>query len=171
MVFVTKEVAVVYWFATHLLQGLFGKLFIKFNIMWCRYRKFSSLGNYPILEVRVCVCRWVGVRVGWWVDGYVSGCGCCWCFRVYSDLQQCASKCMRCTHAYWLCCLDVNHNEFFLLCCWVNVTVDLSWSGLVTNTCIYHYFVMHFRYWWSHSSQPFWATPTHTPGRFCVLDA
>ncbi|XP_076446776.1 H(+)/Cl(-) exchange transporter 4-like isoform X1 [Babylonia areolata] len=35
------------------LGGLFGKLFIKFNIMWCRYRKFSSLGNYPILEVLV----------------------------------------------------------------------------------------------------------------------
>ncbi|KAK7464020.1 hypothetical protein BaRGS_00037984 [Batillaria attramentaria] len=33
--------------------GVFGKLFIKFNIMWCRYRKTSSLGNYPILEVLV----------------------------------------------------------------------------------------------------------------------
>ncbi|XP_076468373.1 H(+)/Cl(-) exchange transporter 4-like isoform X2 [Babylonia areolata] len=33
------------------LGGLFGKLFIKLNIMWCRYRKFSALGNYPILEV------------------------------------------------------------------------------------------------------------------------
>ena len=38
------------------LQGAFGKLFIKFNIMWCRYRKFSSLGNYPILEVSSSVC-------------------------------------------------------------------------------------------------------------------
>ena len=41
-----------------MLQGIVGKLFIKFNIMWCRYRKFSSLGNYPILEVSfpaVCV--------------------------------------------------------------------------------------------------------------------
>ncbi|XP_070197620.1 H(+)/Cl(-) exchange transporter 4-like isoform X2 [Littorina saxatilis] len=35
------------------LGGVFGKLFIKFNIMWCRYRKFSSLGNFPILEVLV----------------------------------------------------------------------------------------------------------------------
>ncbi|XP_005108895.2 H(+)/Cl(-) exchange transporter 3 [Aplysia californica] len=33
------------------LGGLFGKFFIKFNIMWCRYRKFSRLGNYPIFEV------------------------------------------------------------------------------------------------------------------------
>lgn len=33
--------------------GLFGRFFIKFNIMWCRYRKSSSLGNYPILEVLV----------------------------------------------------------------------------------------------------------------------
>ncbi|XP_025085374.1 H(+)/Cl(-) exchange transporter 3-like isoform X2 [Pomacea canaliculata] len=35
------------------LGGVFGKLFIKFNIMWCRYRKTSSLGSYPILEVLV----------------------------------------------------------------------------------------------------------------------
>ncbi|KAL8562214.1 H(+)/Cl(-) exchange transporter 3 [Nucella lapillus] len=35
------------------LGGLFGKLFIKFNIMWCRYRKFSILGNYPIFEVYI----------------------------------------------------------------------------------------------------------------------
>uniref|UniRef100_A0A2C9JMF3 Chloride channel protein n=1 Tax=Biomphalaria glabrata TaxID=6526 RepID=A0A2C9JMF3_BIOGL len=33
------------------LGGLFGKFFIKFNIMWCRYRKMSRLGNYPIFEV------------------------------------------------------------------------------------------------------------------------
>ncbi|RUS74798.1 hypothetical protein EGW08_017444 [Elysia chlorotica] len=35
------------------LGGIFGKFFIKFNIMWCRYRKFSKLGNYPIFEVLV----------------------------------------------------------------------------------------------------------------------
>ncbi|XP_059157860.1 H(+)/Cl(-) exchange transporter 4-like isoform X2 [Physella acuta] len=33
------------------LGGCFGKFFIKFNIMWCRYRKNSRLGNYPIFEV------------------------------------------------------------------------------------------------------------------------
>ncbi|CAG5122922.1 unnamed protein product, partial [Candidula unifasciata] len=33
------------------LGGVFGKFFIKFNIMWCRYRKNSKLGNYPIFEV------------------------------------------------------------------------------------------------------------------------
>ncbi|CAL1532460.1 unnamed protein product [Lymnaea stagnalis] len=33
------------------LGGCFGKFFIKFNIMWCRYRKSSRLGNYPIFEV------------------------------------------------------------------------------------------------------------------------
>ncbi|CAG5124486.1 unnamed protein product, partial [Candidula unifasciata] len=33
------------------LGGLFGKFFIKFNIMWCQYRKTSRLGNYPIFEV------------------------------------------------------------------------------------------------------------------------
>ncbi|BFZ24566.1 hypothetical protein BsWGS_27604 [Bradybaena similaris] len=33
------------------LGGIFGKFFIKFNIMWCRYRKNSKLGNYPIFEV------------------------------------------------------------------------------------------------------------------------
>ncbi|XP_014783628.1 H(+)/Cl(-) exchange transporter 5 isoform X2 [Octopus bimaculoides] len=33
--------------------GLYGSFFIKFNIMWCRYRKTSNLGKYPIVEVLV----------------------------------------------------------------------------------------------------------------------
>lgn len=33
------------------LQGLYGSFFIKANIAWCRYRKNSKLGNYPIIEV------------------------------------------------------------------------------------------------------------------------
>ncbi|XP_048244203.1 H(+)/Cl(-) exchange transporter 4-like isoform X2 [Haliotis rufescens] len=35
------------------LGGLYGSFFIKFNIMWCRYRKTSSLGTYPIIEVLI----------------------------------------------------------------------------------------------------------------------
>ncbi|XP_052283214.1 H(+)/Cl(-) exchange transporter 4-like isoform X2 [Dreissena polymorpha] len=35
------------------LGGLLGSLFIKFNIKWCRYRKTSALGKYPIIEVLV----------------------------------------------------------------------------------------------------------------------
>ncbi|KAL5011784.1 hypothetical protein ScPMuIL_010335 [Solemya velum] len=31
--------------------GLYGSFFIKFNIAWCRFRKQSRLGQYPILEV------------------------------------------------------------------------------------------------------------------------
>ncbi|KAH9492668.1 H(+)/Cl(-) exchange transporter 3 [Bulinus truncatus] len=37
------------------LGGLFGKFFIKFNIMWCRYRKTSRLGKYPVFEVLIIV--------------------------------------------------------------------------------------------------------------------
>ncbi|XP_022324150.2 H(+)/Cl(-) exchange transporter 4-like isoform X1 [Crassostrea virginica] len=35
------------------LGGLYGSFFIKANIAWCRYRKNSRLGNYPIIEVLV----------------------------------------------------------------------------------------------------------------------
>ncbi|XP_041358696.1 H(+)/Cl(-) exchange transporter 4-like isoform X2 [Gigantopelta aegis] len=35
------------------LGGLYGSFFIKFNIMWCRYRKTSALGKYPIVEVLI----------------------------------------------------------------------------------------------------------------------
>lgn len=35
-------------------QGLYGSFFIKANIAWCRYRKNSKLGKYPIIEVRIC---------------------------------------------------------------------------------------------------------------------
>ena len=37
------------------LQGLFGALFIKCNIAWCRLRKTTRLGNYPILEVVIVI--------------------------------------------------------------------------------------------------------------------
>ncbi|KAK3607649.1 hypothetical protein CHS0354_010706 [Potamilus streckersoni] len=33
------------------LGGIYGSLFIRFNIKWCRYRKTSVLGKYPIVEV------------------------------------------------------------------------------------------------------------------------
>ena len=32
-------------------KGLFGALFIKFNTYWCRIRKTTVLGHYPITEV------------------------------------------------------------------------------------------------------------------------
>ncbi|XP_061164575.1 H(+)/Cl(-) exchange transporter 3-like isoform X1 [Saccostrea echinata] len=35
------------------LGGLYGSFFIKANIAWCRYRKTSKLGNYPIIEILV----------------------------------------------------------------------------------------------------------------------
>ncbi|XP_074649911.1 H(+)/Cl(-) exchange transporter 4-like isoform X2 [Tubulanus polymorphus] len=35
------------------LGGVFGAFFIKSNIFWCKYRKNSSLGKYPISEVLV----------------------------------------------------------------------------------------------------------------------
>ena len=31
--------------------GILGTIFIKCNIWWCRFRKTSKLGNYPVLEV------------------------------------------------------------------------------------------------------------------------
>ncbi|KAB7504952.1 H(+)/Cl(-) exchange transporter 3 [Armadillidium nasatum] len=34
-----------------IIGGFIGSLFIKLNIMWCKYRKTSSLGQYPRLEV------------------------------------------------------------------------------------------------------------------------
>ncbi|XP_052793749.1 H(+)/Cl(-) exchange transporter 4-like isoform X2 [Mya arenaria] len=35
------------------LGGLYGSLFIHMNLKWCRYRKSTSLGKYPIIEVLV----------------------------------------------------------------------------------------------------------------------
>ncbi|KAH8286162.1 hypothetical protein KR054_003538 [Drosophila jambulina] len=32
-------------------QGVIGTFFIKANLWWCRYRKFSKLGQYPVMEV------------------------------------------------------------------------------------------------------------------------
>jgi len=36
-----------------ILGGLWGALFLKANLYWCRYRKTSRLGKYPIIEVLV----------------------------------------------------------------------------------------------------------------------
>lgn len=36
-----------------MLQGLIATIFIKANLHWCRYRKFSKLGQYPVTEVLV----------------------------------------------------------------------------------------------------------------------
>lgn len=33
------------------MQGIIGTLFIRANIWWCRYRKNSKLGQYPVTEV------------------------------------------------------------------------------------------------------------------------
>lgn len=33
------------------IQGVIGTFFIKANLWWCRYRKFSKLGQYPVSEV------------------------------------------------------------------------------------------------------------------------
>lgn len=35
------------------LQGVIATVFIKANLYWCRYRKFSRLGQYPVTEVLV----------------------------------------------------------------------------------------------------------------------
>jgi chloride channel 3/4/5 len=32
-------------------KGLWGAFFIKFNTLWCKYRKTTILGHYPITEV------------------------------------------------------------------------------------------------------------------------
>ena len=34
-----------------MIGGILGTIFIKCNIWWCRFRKTSKLGNYPVLEV------------------------------------------------------------------------------------------------------------------------
>ncbi|KAH8379152.1 hypothetical protein KR009_003321 [Drosophila setifemur] len=34
-----------------IMGGVIGTLFIKANLWWCRYRKFSKLGQYPVMEV------------------------------------------------------------------------------------------------------------------------
>lgn len=36
-----------------ILQGIVGALFIKCNLYWCRFRKTSKLGQYPVTEVMV----------------------------------------------------------------------------------------------------------------------
>lgn len=37
------------------LGGVIGSLFIKCNIFWCRFRKTTKLGQYPVLEVIIVV--------------------------------------------------------------------------------------------------------------------
>ncbi|XP_017101520.2 H(+)/Cl(-) exchange transporter 5 [Drosophila bipectinata] len=34
-----------------IMGGVIGTFFIKANLFWCRYRKFSKLGQYPVMEV------------------------------------------------------------------------------------------------------------------------
>lgn len=34
-------------------QGIIATLFIKANLFWCRYRKTSKLGQYPVTEVLI----------------------------------------------------------------------------------------------------------------------
>lgn len=34
-------------------QGIIGTIFIRANIWWCRFRKTSQLGHYPVTEVLV----------------------------------------------------------------------------------------------------------------------
>jgi len=61
-----------------LFQGLYGSFFNKANIAWCRYRKNSKLGQYPIVEVgcfntysRTCLIR------------HTKGSGkCVWSYRI-----------------------------------------------------------------------------------------
>ncbi|XP_011210780.1 H(+)/Cl(-) exchange transporter 5 isoform X1 [Bactrocera dorsalis] len=36
-----------------IMGGVIGTIFIKANLWWCRYRKFSKLGQYPVAEVLV----------------------------------------------------------------------------------------------------------------------
>ncbi|XP_073840234.1 chloride channel protein 3 [Musca autumnalis] len=36
-----------------IMGGIIGTLFIKANLWWCRFRKFSKLGQYPVMEVLV----------------------------------------------------------------------------------------------------------------------
>merc|ERR1711892_923424 len=36
--------------------GLIGSLFIRANIYWCKFRKTSKLGQYPVIEVIVVAC-------------------------------------------------------------------------------------------------------------------
>ena len=39
------------FFILGVLGGLFGALFIRCNLAWCRIRKTTRLGRYPVLEV------------------------------------------------------------------------------------------------------------------------
>lgn len=39
--------------STGVIGGVIGTLFIRFNIRWCRFRKTSRLGQYPVVEVIV----------------------------------------------------------------------------------------------------------------------
>ncbi|XP_055382535.1 H(+)/Cl(-) exchange transporter 5 isoform X2 [Condylostylus longicornis] len=36
-----------------IMGGVIGTVFIKANLWWCKYRKFSKLGQYPVIEVLV----------------------------------------------------------------------------------------------------------------------
>ena len=40
-----------YLTCSHIVQGVWGTIFIRANIRWCQYRKTSVLGKYPITEV------------------------------------------------------------------------------------------------------------------------
>ncbi|ELU04325.1 hypothetical protein CAPTEDRAFT_175229 [Capitella teleta] len=42
------------------LGGIWGAVFIKYNLKWCHYRKSSNLGKYPITEVLI-VCLVTGI--------------------------------------------------------------------------------------------------------------
>lgn len=37
--------------ALGIMGGIVGTIFIKGNLYWCRFRKFSKLGQYPVAEV------------------------------------------------------------------------------------------------------------------------
>lgn len=41
----------IHLYSFFLKKGLWGACFIKFNTLWCKYRKTTILGHYPITEV------------------------------------------------------------------------------------------------------------------------
>ena len=38
-------------YSSFLFKGAWGAMFIRANMRWCRFRKMSNLGKYPIAEV------------------------------------------------------------------------------------------------------------------------
>ena len=46
-----QNVVMVVHFFLGAIGGILGTIFIKCNIWWCRFRKTSRLGQYPVLEV------------------------------------------------------------------------------------------------------------------------